>query len=112
SVKSVSPLLFSMTGHHSYSRQWFNTFLGTIDESVVAREIAFISRQIGPARSVLDLCCGPGRHTASLAERGYHVVGLDLDAAALRDPQPRAPTTPFIRGDMRRLPHASSSMDA
>ena len=97
---------------HTYSRQWFTTFLGTIDESLVAREVAFIERQIGPARSVLDLCCGPGRHSAPLAERGYHVVGLDLDDAALRDAQRRTRRTVFIRGDMRRLPLASSSVDA
>ena len=101
-----------MTGQPTYSRQWFTTFLGTIDESIVAREIAFIARQIGPARSVLDLCCGPARHAAPLTERGYRVVGLDLYDAALRDAQRRAPAASFIRGDMRRLPLESSSMDA
>jgi len=99
-------------GAHSYSRQWFTTFLGRIDESIVAREIAFIESQIGEASSVLDLCCGPGRHAAPLAEYGYHVVGLDLDDAALRDARRRAPTTSFIRGDMRELPVARASMDA
>jgi SAM-dependent methyltransferase len=97
---------------HTYSRQWFTTFLGTIDDSVVAREVAFIARQIGSARSVLDLCCGPGRHAAPLAIRGYNVVGLDLDDAALRDARGRVPTALFVRGDMRRLPLPSASMDA
>jgi len=97
---------------HTYSRQWFTTFLGSIDESFVAREVEFIVRQIGLAKSVLDLCCGPGRHAAPLAIRGYNVVGLDLDAIALRDARDRAPGSSFIRGDMRRLPLASASMDA
>lgn len=96
----------------TYSRQWFTTFLGSIDESIVAREIAFIARQIGRTGSVLDLCCGPGRHAAPLAERGYDVVGLDLDEAALRDARRHALTASFIRGDMRRLPLESSSIDA
>lgn len=100
------------TGAHTYSRQWFATFLGRIDESIVAREVAFIVRQIGPARGVLDVCCGPGRHAAPLAARGYDVVGLDLDDTALRDAHNRAPNASFIRGDMRRLPLASASMDA
>jgi len=99
-------------GAYIYSRQWFTTFLGSIDESVVARETAFIARQIGNARSVLDLCCGPGRHAAPLAERGYEVVGLDLDDTALRDARNRAPSASFIRGDMRHLPLATASMDA
>ena len=100
------------TGAHTYSRQWFTTFLGRIDESVVAREVAFIARQIAPACGVLDLCCGPGRHAAPLVVRGYDVVGLDLDDAALRDARDRAPRASFIRGDMRRLPLAAASMDA
>lgn len=30
--------------------------------------------------SVLDLCCGPGRHALELARRGFSVTGVDLDA--------------------------------
>jgi len=26
----------------------------------------------------LDLCCGIGRHSVPLAERGYQVTGIDL----------------------------------
>ena len=96
----------------TYSRQWFTTFLGRIDESIVAREVGFIARQIGAAKSVLDLCCGPGRHAAPLAERGYDVMGLDLDDASLRDACRRAPAATFIRGDMHQLPLSSSSVDA
>ena len=99
-------------GALTYSRQWFMTFLANIDEAVVAREVAFIARQIGKAKSVLDLCCGPGRHAAPLADRGYDVVGLDREPTALRDARNRAPSTSFIRGDMRRLALASRSMDA
>ncbi|MBI4570453.1 MAG: class I SAM-dependent methyltransferase, partial [Chloroflexi bacterium] len=29
---------------------------------------------------VLDLCCGWGRHSVRLAQRGYRVTGLDLSA--------------------------------
>jgi 2-polyprenyl-3-methyl-5-hydroxy-6-metoxy-1,4-benzoquinol methylase len=27
--------------------------------------------------SVLDLCCGPGRHSIELARRGFKVTGVD-----------------------------------
>ena len=30
-----------------------------------------------PGRSVLDLCCGPGRCSVSLAKRGFSVTGVD-----------------------------------
>ena len=28
-------------------------------------------------RTVLDLCCGPGRHSAQFAKRGFRVTGVD-----------------------------------
>ena len=36
-----------------------------------------------PNDRILDLCCGSGRHTISLAELGYHVVGIDLSETLL-----------------------------
>ena len=38
--------------------------------------------------SVLDMCCGPGRHALEFATRGYSVVGVDITEpylAAARD---------------------------
>jgi SAM-dependent methyltransferase len=32
---------------------------------------------IRPGISVLDLCCGQGRHSLELARRGFHVTGVD-----------------------------------
>ena len=28
--------------------------------------------------SVLDLCCGPGRHCVELAKRGFEVTGVEI----------------------------------
>ena len=33
--------------------------------------------------SVLDACCGPGRHSLELASRGYRVTGIDITEAYL-----------------------------
>ncbi len=38
---------------------------------------------IRPGGEVLDLACGTGRHARHLAARGYGVVAVDRDAAAL-----------------------------
>src|SRR5437868_10696271 len=58
-----------------YSTTWFELFLQPIQTVQTEREIAFVARQIPqPAyETVLDLCCGYGRHARLLAERGYRV---------------------------------------
>lgn len=54
---------------------------------------------------VLDLGCGPGRHTAHLSRRGAQVVGLDLSRTLLRRARELGvPAIGFVRGDMRHLP--------
>ena len=41
-------------------------------------------------REVLDLCCGPGRHTVDLARRGYAVTGVDRSPFLLTKARERA----------------------
>jgi SAM-dependent methyltransferase len=43
-----------------------------------------------PGKRVLDLCCGPGRHSAELAMRGYEVTGVDRSPYLLERGQARA----------------------
>lgn len=59
---------------------------------------------------ILDLCCGFGRHTIALAERGYRVTGLDysrrlIDHAREYNTHPNAT---YVVGDIRG-PYPSSS---
>lgn len=103
---------------NAYSRRWFTTFLGHIDETIVEREVAFLERQL-PRDSyarVLDLCCGPGRHLAPLSARGYTVTGLDRDAAALATARGLTPvgkrSATLAGGDMTALPFGEGSFDA
>jgi SAM-dependent methyltransferase len=97
---------------NGYSRQWFTTFLGRIDPAIVAREVAFLERQLGGAKRMLDLCCGPARHAEPLSRAGRQVIGVDVDAAALHDARKRAPDASFVRGDMRALPLPAGAVDA
>ncbi|MSR07856.1 MAG: class I SAM-dependent methyltransferase [Gemmatimonadetes bacterium] len=63
-------------------------------------------------RRVLDLACGPGRHSATLAGRGASVVGYDLSRVLLRRARDlRVPGTRFVRGDIRTLPFRSGAFD-
>lgn len=56
---------------------------------------------------VLDLCCGPGRHSLELARRGYDVVGIDLTeeylAKASKQAESESLNIWFVRNDMRRF---------
>jgi SAM-dependent methyltransferase len=58
-----------------------------------------------PGASVLDLCCGPGRHSLELARRGFHVTGVDRTAAYLDVARQRAKkeelAVEFVLEDMR-----------
>ncbi len=71
------------------------------------QEIDFLVSALGlePGMRVLDVGCGPGRHTYELARRGIEAVGVDIaqrfvDLAAIDAP----PGATFQRADARDLP--------
>jgi SAM-dependent methyltransferase len=55
--------------------------------------------------SILDLCCGVGRHSLEFARRGFQVTGVDRTAAYLREACSRAAEegleVEFVQEDMR-----------
>jgi SAM-dependent methyltransferase len=55
--------------------------------------------------SVLDLCCGPGRHSVALAKRGFQVTGVDRTRFLLKKARQRTRSArvrvEFVRADMR-----------
>jgi len=58
-------------------------------------------------RTVLDLCCGPGRHAVEFARRGYQVTGVDrspflLDRARERSAEAGV-SVDWIADDMRHF---------
>ena len=60
---------------------------------------------IEPGAAVLDLCCGVGRHSLALAQRGYRVTGVDRTAAYLRTAREKAAVLglelELVQADMR-----------
>ncbi len=58
-------------------------------------------------RSVLDLCCGPGRHATLLAQRGFTVTGVDRSPFLLDQAKARAQadhlSVEWIVDDMRHF---------
>lgn len=55
----------------------------------------------------LDLCCGPGRHSVPLAQRGFDVTGVDLSEYLLEKASERAKESKvaieWVRQDMREF---------
>ena len=68
---------------------------------------------------LLDAGCGEGRHCFGALERGAHVVGLDLDRAALRagseslrdQAAARGSLGAMIHGNTFQLPFANETFD-
>ena len=81
-----------------------------------------LGQRIGaPMRSpIVDLACGPGRHSLELARRGHAVIGVDLSepflvmarAAASRLDKTTTPPACFLCGDLRHLMFAEDSFDS
>ncbi len=62
---------------------------------------------LSPGSTILDLACGPGRHSLELARRGFSVTGVDRTAAYLDEARERARAEElvieFVQDDMRRF---------
>jgi SAM-dependent methyltransferase len=57
----------------------------------------------GSVRRVLDLGCGTGGHSVPLAQRGYHVVGVDRSPEMLRRARERGSGARFELGEIAGL---------
>lgn len=80
------------------------------DEYQAAYQKAF---DIGSPQRILEIGCGPGALTQSLA-RWYpkaQATGVDLDAAFLRFAASQAPQLSFVEADATALPFAENSFD-
>lgn len=89
------------------------------DLAAARSEVEWIADEVlaGVAGPVLDLCCGFGRHSLALAERGFRVAGIDLSAELLRASRELPGAAERLAGrlaraDMRRLPFADAAFDA
>jgi 2-polyprenyl-3-methyl-5-hydroxy-6-metoxy-1,4-benzoquinol methylase len=64
--------------------------------------------ELAPGAHVLDCPCGHGRIANALAERGFHVTGIDASelflGRAREDAAERGVDVEYVHGDMRDLP--------
>ncbi len=84
----------------------------------VPLELRFLRKRlpVTPPARILDLCCGHGRHSVPLAQRGFRVTGLDFNSNYLAEAEGRAQEAgvqvELVEGDMRRLPFPQASFEA
>ena len=73
---------------------------GEVDNLIVRLELE-------PGARLLDLGCGPGRHSLEFARRGYRVTGVDRTAAYLKMAREQAEreglSVEFVQADMREF---------
>lgn len=81
------------------------------DEEDAARLIDLVESRVPLfGKKLLDLACGPGRHSAQLIDRGAGVTGIDLSAVLLEGAK-NVNGMGAVRGDMRFLPFPRSVFD-
>ncbi len=99
---------------NSYSQDWFELFMSSIQPAKTAHEVAFVARQLPQPhyQALLDLACGTGRHARLLAEQGYQVLGIDRNLQALTAAQVHSVgNLRFLQHDMRDLAGLSGHFD-
>lgn len=74
---------------------------------IAEQEVAQLIEMTGfEGRDVLDLCCGPGRHSIALARGGFTVTGVDRSSFLLEKAKERAlgvPGIEWVQQDMREF---------
>jgi D-alanine-D-alanine ligase len=90
-----------VTRPNAYSETWHAVFGSRLEETT-AREVAFLARVL-PHETVLDVCCGRGRHLAGLAALGYTVTGIERDPAVAQAAREAASAARIVEGDAYRL---------
>ncbi len=73
------------------------------------KEVEFLIKELklDKTMKILDLACGYGRHTNRLAEKGFNVIGVDINPGFLeiakRDAKEKGIKVEYIQEDMRKI---------
>ena len=88
------------TGPFQFNEKRWQAASAEVDDIIALLDLA-------PGAAVLDLPCGPGRHSLELARRGFKVTGVDRTAAFIDEARRRAAaedlTLEFVQADMREF---------
>ena len=88
------------------------------DQNITEFEVNYFSKimDFQPEHQILDLCCGQGRHSIELANKGFkNIYGLDrsryLIHKARSNSKKRGLLCKFREGDARKQPYNSDTFD-
>lgn len=87
----------------------FGTLVELLVRWVAMRRARFLSRHIPPGGRVLEVGCGRGVLLGSLADRGYEVHGVELNAEAFEGIDPRVQR--HVAGTLSELNFPSGHFD-
>ena len=82
------------------------------DKNQTDKQVQFLTKQLNPDGTILDLACGTGRHTVPLSQQGFNMVGLDVSAKLLKIAKERGRRGQLVRADMQFLPFKSEAFAA
>ena len=89
------------SGGEDYARRYAERFRALAERGEDTHgEAAFVADLVPPPARVLDAGCGTGRVAVRLAELGYRVVGVDVDAAMLDQARAAAPGLDWRLADL------------
>lgn len=98
---------------HEWYKDFFkNPFYNPASPAAVAKapmEVKFVLQQLRLKKGarLIDVCCGPARHSILLAQKGMNVTGYDYSSDYLKEAAVRAKRKRvhlnLVRGDMREL---------
>ncbi len=104
-----------MSNKNDYSSNWFDIFLNTYPVEYTLAEANFIQSFLPQEqyKSILDICCGSGRHATLLAKNGYEVTGIDINADVIAKAKKNNPHAVDYRvHDMRHIEQLAQQFDA
>ena len=88
------------------------------DDKITAQEVDIFTNilKLKPDYSILDLCCGQGRHTIEFFNRGFkNIEGLDRSHYLIQRAKSRIKkkgySIKFKEGDARKLPYKNDAFD-
>ena len=108
--------------------EWWKTIFNSIylitdsdvieDNNITRQEVSLFLDilKLSPDDTILDLCCGQGRHSLEIARRGFrYVEGMDRSHYLIQKAKGRVKKegldVKFREGDARKLPYHADSFD-